>query len=80
MVILDAQRFTPRSAADTSDMPEPAAFDTAGACRYLSLKKTSLYEQIKAGNLEALKAGRRTIITRAACDAWLARLPKCNAA
>jgi excisionase family DNA binding protein len=76
---MDTQSFSvSRGSATFADLP--GAFDTAGACRYLSLKKTSLYEQIKAGNLEALKAGRRTIITRAACDDWLSRLPKSTAA
>ncbi|MFG1293748.1 excisionase family DNA-binding protein [Xanthobacter versatilis] len=63
-----------------STTPEPAAFDTASAARYLGIGKTTLFAEIKAGRLPARKAGNRTLIVRTDADAWLAALPARNAA
>lgn len=37
--------------------------------------RTKTYEEIKAGRLQAVRAGGRTLIPREAADAWLAGLP-----
>lgn len=66
---------TPRTASVFSTDPEPAAFDAAGAARYLGVGKTTLFAEIKDGRLPARKAGRRTLILRGDLDAWLAKLP-----
>lgn len=55
---------------------EPAAFDVMGAARYIGMGKTSLYAEIKAGNIVAKRFGRRTVIPRSELDNWLASLPK----
>lgn len=46
------------------------------ACRYIGIARSRLYLEIKAGTLDARKIGRRTVITRASLDAFLANLPK----
>ncbi|MCB4771050.1 helix-turn-helix domain-containing protein [Ancylobacter sp. Lp-2] len=53
----------------------PVAFDVMGAARILSVGRSTVFEEIRAGRLEARKIGRRTLITRAAIEAWLAALP-----
>ena len=40
--------------------------------------RTTIYEEIKAGRLKALKFGRRTLIPRESADEWLASLPELN--
>lgn len=44
------------------------------------ISRATVYREISAGRLEARKVGRRTVITRAAGDAWLGSLPKFDAA
>lgn len=43
-----------------------------------SLSKSLFYALVKAGRLRAVKVGRRTLITRADADAFLASLPELN--
>jgi excisionase family DNA binding protein len=38
--------------------------------------RTTVFEEIRKGRLNALKVGRRTIITVEAFNAWLNSLPK----
>jgi hypothetical protein len=45
------------------------------ASRISTCGRTSLYEEIKAGNLKARKIGRRTIILDEDLRHWLASLP-----
>lgn len=52
------------------------AYTIAEFCRRNSVGRTMAYEEIKNGRLEAVKAGRRTLITAAAEQAWLATLPR----
>jgi excisionase family DNA binding protein len=42
------------------------------------LGRSFIYEEIKAGNLNIRKAGRRTLIFDADLNAWLASLPSAN--
>lgn len=44
--------------------------------RAFALSKSTFYELVKAGRLRAVKCGRRTLITRADADAFLASLPE----
>jgi excisionase family DNA binding protein len=37
--------------------------------------RTKLYQEINAGRLKAVKAGRRTLIMADSLNAWLAALP-----
>jgi excisionase family DNA binding protein len=40
------------------------------------LGRTSIYKEISSGKLDARKAGRRTLITAASVQAFLASLPQ----
>ncbi len=57
----------------------PAMFTIQGAVVYSGFVRSRLYSEIKAGHLDARKAGRRTLITRASLDALLASLPLATA-
>ena len=54
----------------------PALFTIHGAAVYSGFARSRLYLEIKAGKLDARKAGRRTLVTRASLDALLDALPK----
>jgi excisionase family DNA binding protein len=57
-------------------MSEPTlAFTIADAAKASGLGRTSLYELIGAGKLEARKAGNRTLIPADSLRAYLASLP-----
>ncbi len=45
------------------------------AIRFSGLSRTSIYEALKRGDLKARKAGRRTLISFADLEAYLASLP-----
>lgn len=45
------------------------------AVEYSGLSRTGLYEALKRGDLTARKAGKRTLISVADLDAYLASLP-----
>ena len=47
--------------------------------RTTDLGRTFIYNAIRSGELEARKAGRRTIILDTDLRDWLARLPSCSA-
>ena len=49
--------------------PVPAAAERLG------ISRSRLYREIKAGKITALKAGGRTLISRASQEQWLAALP-----
>lgn len=52
-----------------------AAFSIDQFCDVYSVGKTTVYEEIKAGRLQAVKARRRTLITAEAAKAWRDALP-----
>lgn len=51
------------------------AFSVENFCSAFSIGRTALYAELKAGRLKALKCGRRTLISRAEAERWLASLP-----
>jgi excisionase family DNA binding protein len=67
--------------SSTSEVEVPrAALSVNEACASLSISRSKLYEEVAAGRLKALKAGSRTLIPIASCDAWLNSLPAAKAA
>jgi len=54
---------------------ETRALSVEDAAKAAGVGRTLLFEEIRKGRLTARKAGRRTIITLDALDAWLQSLP-----
>jgi len=54
---------------------EMVASSVSGTAKSAGLSTDFIRKEIREGKLEAKKAGRRTIITHAARDRWLASLP-----
>lgn len=42
----------------------------------IGLGKTKVYQLISSGELEAVKCGRRTLVTAQAVQKWISQLPK----
>jgi excisionase family DNA binding protein len=61
-------------------MDGPLAFSVAEACSAARIGRTSLYQAIRAGELRALKRGRRTIILANDLRRYLEGLPTLEAA
>ena len=59
---------------------EPLVDRVPEAAKRLGLSKTGLYAQIRAGKLRAVKAGGKTLITRADQEAWIASLSELKTA
>ena len=49
------------------------------AVQFSGMSRTSIYEALKRGDLSARKAGRRTLISFADLQAYLANLPQYKA-
>lgn len=49
------------------------------AVQYSGMSRSALYEALKRGDLKARKAGRRTLISFADLEAYLASLPNYQA-
>jgi excisionase family DNA binding protein len=56
-------------------MPEVLAHTIADAVKVSGIGRTSLYELIAAGKIEARKAGNRTLIPADSLRAYIASLP-----
>jgi hypothetical protein len=66
---------------DSSLSSDRPAITTGGAmtvpefCRWASVGKTKLYEEIGAGRITPRKIGAKTVILRSDAEAWLNSLP-----
>ncbi len=58
---------------------EKIAMSVAEAVVALSLGRTNIYQELSAGRLQALKCGKRTLITTESAERWLASLESYNA-
>ncbi|MFV3074602.1 helix-turn-helix domain-containing protein, partial [Niveispirillum fermenti] len=60
-------------------MPTPIAVTVSDAVKATGMSRTSIYEALKRGDLSARKAGRRTLISFADLETYLASLPNYQA-
>ncbi len=56
-------------------MQKPISVTIPDAVKATGMSRSSIYEALKRGDLVALKAGRRTLISFADLEAYLAGLP-----
>jgi predicted DNA-binding transcriptional regulator AlpA len=54
---------------------EKRAFSIAAFCENYGIGRTSAYEEIAAGRLQVVKAGKRTLVPADAAESWLRNLP-----
>ena len=64
------------AAVDASAQPLPGAFTIEGAVAFSGLPRSHIYEAIGRNDLDARKAGRRTLIEGDSLRAYLAKLPR----
>jgi len=60
-------------------MTEPITVTIPDAVKATGMSRTSIYEALKRGDLTARKAGRRTLISFADLQAYMASLPQYQA-
>jgi len=53
---------------------EIQAYDIPSFCRAYGISRSYVYLEIKVGRLKPFKAGRRTLISRDAAEAWVRTL------
>ena len=58
---------------------ESLSYSIADVCKVSGLNRTSIFQEIRKGNLKARKFGRRTIILRGDLEHFLQQLPVANA-
>jgi excisionase family DNA binding protein len=68
-------QFRPRPIGN-ANMQNPIAVTILEAVKVSGMSRTSIYEALKRGNLTAKKCGRRTLISFAELQAYLANLPE----
>ncbi|SCW85287.1 DNA binding domain-containing protein, excisionase family [Sphingobium faniae] len=59
----------------TSQTIKPSHLPIPGAVAYTGSSRSALYEALKLGKIEARKCGRRTLVSVASLDEYLASLP-----
>jgi hypothetical protein len=69
------ERLVIASAPNIAPVRRPRAFSVDQFCQLYGVGRTLAYAEIKAERLLASKAGRRTLISFEAAEAWLAALP-----
>ena len=75
------QKFpTTLKSADPNNSVEPLAVTILEGCRIIGIRRSSIYREISAGRIRAVKAGKRTLLPMASLRAWLAALPQSKAA
>lgn len=62
--------------SDLGNSQEPLAVSILEGCRIIGVKRSSIYREIAAGRIRAVKAGKRTLLPMASLRAWLASLPQ----
>ncbi len=60
----------------TDNSPAPIAFTISDAVKASGMARSRIYEEMRAGRIEARKAGRRTLILASSLAAFLAGLPR----
>lgn len=55
--------------------PGKIAYSIPQFCQVCAVGRTFVYDEIKAGRLHCLKAGRRTLIDATEARRWVASLP-----
>jgi excisionase family DNA binding protein len=58
----------------TPTLPQKLAFSIREACELLSLGRSRVYQELKAGRLRFVKVGGRTLIPEVELRAWLERM------
>ena len=58
------------------NMDTPVVLTISEACAFARIGRTSLYQEIKAGRLRAIKQGRRTKILPADLKSWMESSPR----
>lgn len=57
-----------------STYTQKAALSVAEFCQAVGIGRSFFYEQLKAGRIKAVKAGRRTLVPATEVANWLGRL------
>ena len=56
--------------------PPTGTLSISGFCGAYNIGRTTVYEEIKAGRLRAVKVGNRTLIRRCDAEGWADALPR----
>jgi len=71
---------TPQQSPVTHSTNEPLAVSIPEGCKMIGLKRSSIYREIAAGRIQAVKARGRTLLPVASLRTWLASLPQATTA
>lgn len=58
----------------SENFPGKVALSVNEFCHACSIGRSTFYEEVKAGRIRILKAGKRTLIASAEVERWLASL------